>query len=81
MANVTLREFDDRLYRELKAEAARDDITIVEALAQAVTVWLATHTHKKKKKSVFDYKPVDFGASSEKSSREIDEVLYGEQVR
>ena len=29
----------------------------------------------KKKKSVFDFKSVDFGEGSEKSSQEIDEVL------
>lgn len=32
---------------------------------------------KKKKKSVFHYKPVDFGSGSERSSREIDDVVYG----
>ncbi|HLC68318.1 MAG TPA: hypothetical protein VJH24_00635 [Candidatus Bilamarchaeaceae archaeon] len=31
----------------------------------------------KKKKSAFDFKPVDFGPGSKKSSLEIDEVLYG----
>ena len=79
MANVTLRNFDDALYRELKAEAARDNITILDALAQAVSVWLNTHKHEKKKKSVFDYKSVNFGPGSERSSQEIDEVLYGRE--
>ena len=81
MVNVTLRNFDDKLYRELKAEAARDDLTIVDALTRAVSVWLTEHAHKKKKKSVFDYKPVDFGPGSEKSSQEIDEVLYGKEAQ
>jgi plasmid stability protein len=79
MANVTLRNFDDKLYRELKAEAARDGLTVVEALAQAVSVWLTVHTHKKNRKSVFDYKAVDFGPGSEKSSQEIDTALYGKE--
>ncbi len=78
MANVTLRNFDDKLYRELKSEAVKDGLTIVEALKQAVSVWLAVHTHKKKK-SVFDYKPMDFGPGSERSSQEIDQVLYGKE--
>ncbi|MDO8553716.1 MAG: hypothetical protein Q7S22_02825 [Candidatus Micrarchaeota archaeon] len=38
---------------------------------------LNPHKHKKRKKSVFDYKPIDFGSDSERSSQEIDEVLYG----
>ncbi|MEK6981715.1 MAG: hypothetical protein AABX38_02185 [Candidatus Micrarchaeota archaeon] len=77
MANVTLRNFDDRLYKELKKEAVLDEITIVEALKQAVEFWLTNHKHQKKKKSILDYKPMDFGPGSEKSSIEIDEVLYG----
>ena len=32
----------------------------------------------KKKRSVLDYESVDFGLGSERSSVEIDEVLYGE---
>ncbi|MBI5228318.1 hypothetical protein HY988_07025 [Candidatus Micrarchaeota archaeon] len=77
MVSVTLRNFDNELYKELKSEAVKDDITISEALTQAVSVWLSVHKHKKKKKSVFDFKPVDFGPGSEKSSQEIDQVLYG----
>lgn len=80
MANVTLRNFDDKLYKELKAEAVRDELTIVEALAQAVSVWLTIHRHKKKKKSVFDFGPMDFGRGSEKSSVEVDEILYGKET-
>ncbi len=77
MGNVTLRDFDDTLYRELKTEAVKDDLTIVEALTQAVSVWLLVHTHKKKRKSFFDYPQTSFGPGSERSSQEIDEVLYG----
>ena len=79
MVNVTLRNFDDELCKELKTEAIKDDLTIVEALRQAVAAWLSLHKHKKKKKSVFDYKSVDFGPGSEKSSQEIDEILYGNE--
>ena len=79
MVNVTLRNFDDNLYKELKSEAVKDDLTVVEALKRAVAFWLSAHTHKKKKKSVFDYKPMDFGPGSEKSSTEIDDVLYGKE--
>lgn len=79
MVNVTLRDFDDELYKELKSEAIKDDITVAQALKKAVATWLSLHKHKKKKKSVFDYKPVDFGPGSEKSSQEIDEVLYGKE--
>lgn len=80
MVNVTLRDFDDRLYRALKSEAVRDDLTMVEALSAAVALWLKEHTHAKKKKSVFDFKPVDFGPGSERSSEEIDDVVYGKEV-
>jgi len=41
-------------------------------------LWLDEHKKTKKRRSMLQLKPVDWGKGTEKASVEIDEILYGE---
>jgi len=76
MANITLRNVDERVFRRFKAVAVRRGLTVGKAVTQALAKWVSRQKAVKKA-SIFDIKPVDFGKGTENLSREIDKVLYG----
>ena len=76
MTNVTFRNVEDEVLREFKAEAVREGKTLGEALVEALLNWLQSRQAKKAVKFT-SLKPIDFGKNSEKSSNEIDEIVYG----
>ncbi len=73
---VTIKEVDEHAFQELKAEAARDKMTIGSALNVAIANWL--WTKRKTKANLKDLKPVKWGPGTERLSEQVDEVLYGE---
>ena len=80
MTNVdmTIRNLDEEVLREFKAEAVRENKTFGQAAVEAFRFWLE---HKfslkmKKKMKLSDSKPVDFGPGTEGLSEQLDEVLY-----
>lgn len=75
--NVSIRGLNDTLFKELKAEAAREGLSIGQAISLAVSGWLASKHSNKNKLRFLDLKPIDFGPGSEHSSEDIDKVLYG----
>jgi hypothetical protein len=76
--NITIRDVDEKVFREFKAEAVRDGTRLGRALTRAMKFWLDTKKREKRsKRSLLELKPFDWGADTEKSSVEIDEVLYG----
>lgn len=76
--NVSVRDVDPQVFRKFKAKTVEIGIKTGTAMTQALKEWAEKEKKKKKVKSFFDsLKPWDWGAGSEKSSVEIDEVLYG----
>ena len=74
----TIRGIDAIVYREAKAQAARRSMPIGKAVSEALRMWLdAAATRFRKKKKLFDIKPMHYGKGTENLSKEIDEVLYG----
>lgn len=73
---LTVKEVDERVFREFKAEAVKEGYTIGKALNFAMSMWVWKST--KPKRSLLDLKPVSFGKGTEKLSEEIDKVLYGD---
>jgi hypothetical protein len=73
---VTIREMDERLWREAKAEAARENITIADAMAKAINAWLSPKAQKKA--SPFDIKP--FSGVSGPGASEEDAAIYGHRA-
>ena len=72
---LSVREVDENVFREFKAEAVREGMPIGKALSLAMNQWLKQH--KKPLRSVLDFKPVNLGKGTERLSEEIDKTLYG----
>lgn len=76
--NVSVRDVDAHVFREFKAEVVKEGLKTGTALTHALKCWLKSkRIHKKKKGSLLDIKPWDWGEGNENASQEIDEVLYG----
>ena len=75
---ISVRGVNVQVFREFKAEAVRDGLSVGEAVTHALRQWLESRRKRHAvKKSLLDLKPVDFGPGSEKLSRQVDEVVYG----
>lgn len=77
-----IRNIDPKAYRMLKSRAAIEERPIGAVLSDAIRLYLAGTTSTKRwekrgGKSIADLPSWDFGPGSERSSEEIDEVLYG----
>ncbi|MEW5761262.1 MAG: hypothetical protein AB1779_10915 [Candidatus Thermoplasmatota archaeon] len=75
MMDTTIRNIDERIYRQLKAKAAMDGISVGKAITQAIKVWL-NEERGEKKASLLDIKPESFGKKNLRLSEEMDEILY-----
>lgn len=73
---VTIKEVDDRAFRELKAAAAKNKMTIGSALNLAIRSWLWTTQNTKGRLSKI--KSWDWGPGTERLSEQADKVLYGD---
>lgn len=70
---------DETVYRQLKAKAAVEGISVGSAINQAVKVWLKK-AGLRKNTSLFQIKPESFGVRNSKLSEEIDEILYAKSM-
>ncbi len=77
--NITIRGVDEKVFRKFKAEAVKDGARLGSALTRAMRFWLSKKGKEKRpEKSLLELKPIDWGKGTERSSVEIDEILYGE---
>lgn len=72
----TIRNVNKRIFAELKAEAAREGLSVGEALNLAILSWL--ERRKSKKLNFMEMKTESWGKGTEKTSKEIDKILYGD---
>ncbi len=76
--NITIRDVDEKVFRKFKAEAVADGTRLGNAVTKAMKFWVNKKGKEKHgKKSLLELNPFDWGAGTEKSSEEIDEILYG----
>jgi hypothetical protein len=75
--NVSIRGVNPEVFRKFKSEAVKEDLKTGVALTQALKCWLETKAKKKKKGSLLDLKPFDWGPGNENISERADEILYG----
>ena len=73
--NVTIRGVDEAVYRRFKAKAIEEGMKLGEALTQAMELWIRQRSIKPTK-SLLEIKPFDWGRGTEKSSIEIDKIIY-----
>lgn len=77
--NITIRNIDDQLYREIKAEASREGMNIGIAINSAIRLWLDRKSAQAKPmRSFLELEAIDFGPGTENLSEEHDKYLYGE---
>jgi len=75
---VTVRDVDEEVLREFRTRAVKEGMKMGKALTQAMKRWL-----REKEKATVDpkillrAKPFDWGPGTERTSKEIDEVVYG----
>ena len=75
---TTIRNVNKKLFADLKAEAVIEGLTVGEALTMAIYEWVEKRKTKKRKLNFLDLKPVSWGKGTEKTSKEIDNIVYGD---
>ncbi len=73
---ITVKEVNEEIFRELKAAAVRNKMTVGATLSLAIETWLSQL--KKKKGNLSELKSINWGPGTEHLSEQIDEIIYGE---
>ena len=77
--DTTIRNINETVYRQLKAKAALEGLSVGEAITEAIKAWLG-YRKKEKKASILDIKPVRSKRKNRMLSVEVDSILYGERT-
>ena len=72
---LSVKNVKDEIFREFKAESVREGLKVGESLTLAMKLWLEKN-EKKPKMSLLNLKPRDWGKGTERTSEEIDKILY-----
>jgi len=75
--DMTIRNIDAAIYRELKARAALTGKTIGETLNEAIQCYLASPPPVPKRASLRDLVPEAYPRGNERLSEKIDAIVYG----
>lgn len=80
---VGVRDVDKEVFKKFRAMSVEKRMKLGEALTKAMIYWLAKEREKIRNKrlkgvySLLEVKPFNWGPGTEKTSSEIDEILYG----
>lgn len=74
--NITIRNLQESIFRRFKAKAVEENMKLGDALTQAMESWLKERREKPRAK-LSNLPSTDWGPGTEKSSQEIDKILYG----
>ncbi len=72
---LSVKNIKDDVFREFKAESVREGLKVGESLTLAMKLWLEKN-EKKPKMSLLNLKPKDWGKGTERTSEEIDRIIY-----
>lgn len=73
---LSVRDVDAETFKEFKAQAVKERMTLGRALTFAMQHWME---EEETKTSFLDLKPTDWGKGTEHSSDEVDAILYGKR--
>ena len=76
--DTTVRNLDERAYRELRARALLEGRTIGDMLSDAIHEYLLRATTIQKHGTLSALKPEAFPDGNERLSFEIDSIVYGQ---
>ena len=72
---LSVKNVDEKVFREFKAKAVQNKMKVGSALTFAMQFWIREKSTKNKK-SFLDHKPTSWGKGTENLSQEIDKILY-----
>ncbi len=72
---VSIKNVEEEVFREFKAESVREGFKVGKALTLAMKMWLE-NIGRKPKMSLLNFKPRDWGKGTERTSEEIDNIIY-----
>lgn len=75
--DTTIRNLDPEVYREMKARAASEGMTLGQAVNEAMQVYLARPDRARKRGTLRDLTPEAYPDDSDRLSEEIDRIVYG----
>lgn len=80
-AFIAVRDVNEEVFRKFRAKTVEERIKLGQALTSAMNHWLEEEKAKeiKRKKPLRNISPFDWGKGTKKTSREVDEILYGNQ--
>ena len=78
--DTTIRNLDERTYRELKARAALEGRTIGEVVSEAMRAYLARPNPFHRRGSLRDLLPEPYPEGNERLSEEVDAIVYGDDA-
>jgi hypothetical protein len=78
--NITIRGLQETVFRKFKAKAAEENVTLGDALSQAMEAWLKKGRTGAPRAKLADLKITNWGKGTERSSEEIDKVVYGGEL-
>ena len=73
----TIRNLDEKAYRELKARAVLEGKTVGEAVNEAIRAYVARPRSSGGAGSLLSIAPEPFPRGNEKLSEEVDAIVYG----
>ena len=72
---LSVKNVDERIFREFKAEAVREGLPVGKSLTLAMKFWIQ-QSRKTSKVRFLDFEPTAWGKGTERTSIEIDKILY-----
>lgn len=72
---ITIKNVQEHVFREFKAESVREGLKVGDSLTLAMRLWLEK-SKKKPKLSLLDLKPRDWGKGTERLSEDIGMAVY-----
>ena len=74
-----IRGIDEETYRRFRERALEERLKVGKALTLAMREWIKKEGKKGtiNPRNLLKIKPFDWGKGTEKTSKEIDEILYG----
>ncbi|MBL7169722.1 MAG: hypothetical protein ISS48_01765 [Candidatus Aenigmarchaeota archaeon] len=72
---LSVRDVNDEIFKEFKSYAVKNGLKLGNAINMALDQWIE---NKRDQSSFLDLKPFPWGKGTEKTSKEIDKILYGD---
>ncbi len=75
---ITVRDVDEEVLRKFKAVITVDKMKMGQALTKAMKDWIRQKERSERIDSspFFKFKSFDWGRGTEKTSKEVDDILY-----